>query len=68
MMARKAANALLSLGVKKGDRVALMSPNVPQYVIAFQACAKIGAIVVQVNPLAAAPRCSTTSRTAGPKR
>ncbi|MCB0931112.1 MAG: long-chain fatty acid--CoA ligase [Mycobacterium sp.] len=55
MMARKAANALLSLGVKKGDRVALMSPNVPQYVIAFQACAKIGAIVVQVNPLAAAP-------------
>ena len=55
MMARKAANALISLGVKKGDRVALMSPNVPQYVIAFQACAKIGAIVVQVNPLAAAP-------------
>lgn len=55
MMARKAANALIALGVKKGDRVALMSPNVPQYVIAFQACAKIGAIVVQVNPLAAAP-------------
>ena len=55
MMARKTANALISLGVKKGDRVALMSPNVPQYVIAFQACAKIGAIVVQVNPLAAAP-------------
>lgn len=55
MMARKTANALISLGVKKGDRVALMSPNVPQYAIAFQACAKIGAIVVQVNPLAAAP-------------
>ena len=55
MMARKAANALTSLGVKKGDRVALMSPNVPQYVIAYQACAKIGAIVVQVNPLAPTP-------------
>lgn len=55
MMARKAANALASLGVKKGDRVALMSPNVPQYVIAFQACAKLGAIVVQVNPLSAGP-------------
>ena len=55
MMARKTANALATLGVKKGDRVALMSPNVPQYVIAFQACAKLGAIVVQVNPLAAAP-------------
>jgi len=55
MMARKAANALTALGVKKGDRVALMSPNVPQYVIAYQACAKIGAIVVQVNPLAPTP-------------
>ena len=55
MMARKTANALTQLGVKKGDRVALMSPNVPQYVIAFEACAKIGAIVVQVNPLAAGP-------------
>lgn len=54
-MARRLANSLLSLGVKKGDRVAIMSPNVPQYVIAFQACAKIGAIVVPVNPLAAAP-------------
>jgi len=55
MMARKAAGALIGLGVKKGDRVALMSPNLPQYVIAYQACAKIGAIVVQVNPLAALP-------------
>jgi len=55
MLARKTANALIDLGVKKGDRVALMAPNVPQYVIAFQACAKIGAIVVQVNPLAAVP-------------
>ncbi|GJF16687.1 CoA ligase [Mycolicibacterium cyprinidarum] len=54
-MARKAANALVTLGVKKGDRVAIMAPNVPQYVIAFQACAKLGAIVVPVNPLAAAP-------------
>ena len=54
-MARKAANALTALGVKKGDRVALMSPNVPQYVIGYQACAKIGAVVVQVNPLAPTP-------------
>lgn len=55
LMARKTANGLLSLGVKKGDRVAIMAPNVPQYCIAFQACAKIGAIVVPVNPLAAMP-------------
>jgi len=55
MMARKTANSLISLGVKKGDRVAIMSPNLPQYCIAFQACAKLGAIVVPVNPLAAMP-------------
>ena len=58
MMARKAANALITLGVKKGDRVAIMSPNLPQYVIAFQACAKLGAIVVPINPLAAGPEVS----------
>ncbi len=55
LLARKTANSLTSLGVKKGDRVALMAPNVPQYCIAFQACAKLGAIVVPVNPLAALP-------------
>lgn len=55
MISRKLANSLASLGVQKGDRVALMSPNVPQYCIAFQACAKLGVIVVPVNPLAALP-------------
>lgn len=52
------ANALLEMGVKKGDRVAFMIPNVPQYVIALQACFKIGAIVVPVNPLAPQPEVS----------
>ncbi len=45
------AAALSGLGVQKGDRVALMLPNCPQYVYAFYACMKIGAVVVQVNPL-----------------
>lgn len=52
------ANGLLKMGVKKGDRVAFMAPNVPQYVIALQACYKIGAIVVPINPLAPAPEVS----------
>lgn len=52
MMARKIANSMSASGVKKGDRVAIMAPNVPQYTIAFQACAKLGAIVVPINPLA----------------
>jgi long-chain acyl-CoA synthetase len=45
------ANALSHLGVRKGDRVAVMLPNVPQAVIAYYGALKIGAVVVQVNPL-----------------
>ncbi|MBI5305050.1 MAG: alpha/beta fold hydrolase [Chloroflexi bacterium] len=45
------ANALSNLGVKKGDRVALLLPNSPQMVIAYYAALKIGAIVVSLNPL-----------------
>ncbi len=44
------ANALYQLGVRKGDRVALMLPNTPQFVIAFFATMKIGAVVVNNNP------------------
>ncbi|MEM2926155.1 MAG: acetate--CoA ligase [Candidatus Bathyarchaeia archaeon] len=40
----KLANALKSLGVKKGDRVGLYLPMIPQLPIAMLACAKIGAI------------------------
>ena len=43
-VARRLANAFLDLGVKKGDRVAIMSPNVPQYLLAMHAVWKIGAI------------------------
>jgi long-chain acyl-CoA synthetase len=44
------ANALYQLGVRKGDRVALMLPNSPHYVIAFFAAARIGAVIVNNNP------------------
>ena len=43
--------ALAALGVAKGDRVALIMPNCPQYVIAYYATARLGAIVVGNNPL-----------------
>ncbi|MBU2490532.1 MAG: long-chain fatty acid--CoA ligase [Proteobacteria bacterium] len=45
------ARALTSLGVKKGDRVAVCLPNVPQAIIANMAVLRMGAVVVQVNPL-----------------
>lgn len=44
------ANGLQSLGIQKGDRVAIMLPNCPQAVIAYYAVLMMGAIVVQVNP------------------
>ncbi len=40
----KLANAIKSLGVKKGDRVAIYMPMIPEAVIAMLACARIGAI------------------------
>jgi long-chain acyl-CoA synthetase len=43
--------ALISLGVKKGDRVALLLPNSPPYIIAYYATLKIGALIVNLNPL-----------------
>ncbi|MCW2598672.1 MAG: Long-chain-fatty-acid--CoA ligase [Frankiales bacterium] len=45
------AGALAGLGVQKGDRVALVLPNCPQNVIAFFATLRLGAVVVEHNPL-----------------
>jgi long-chain acyl-CoA synthetase len=42
---------LQDLGVKKGDRVAVMLPNIPQTVISFYGILLAGGIVVPVNPL-----------------
>jgi len=40
-----------SLGLQKGDRVAIMMPNVPQYPVAVAAILRAGLVVVNVNPL-----------------
>ena len=45
------ARALLNLGVKKGDKVAMLLPNIPQIVIANYAAFRIGAVAVMNNPL-----------------
>ncbi len=49
--ANRFAIALQRLGVKKGDRIAIALPNIPQYAIAFYGALKAGAIVVPTNPL-----------------
>ena len=48
-LARKIARGLLSLGIERGDRVALWAPNVPEWVVLQFALAKIGAVLVTVN-------------------
>lgn len=45
------ANGLADLGVLPGDRVALVLPNCPQFVIAYFGALRAGAIVVPCNPL-----------------
>jgi long-chain acyl-CoA synthetase len=50
-LANRLANALIDLGVKKGDRVALYMPNCPQFLIAYSGILKAGGIVVTTSPL-----------------
>ncbi len=47
----RAAEGLRRLGVQKGDPVALVLPNCPQHIVAFYAVLRLGAIVVEHNPL-----------------
>jgi len=49
------AQALTDLGVRPGDRVAIMLPNLPQTVVANYAVLRMGAIAVMVNPLYTVP-------------
>ncbi len=51
----RAAQGLHRLGVRAGDRVALILPNCPQHIVAFYAAQRLGAIVVEHNPRYTAP-------------
>ena len=50
-LSRAMAAYLHSIGLVKGDRVALMMPNIPQYPVAVAAVLRAGLVVVNVNPL-----------------
>ena len=49
-MADSIAAALVDMGVKKGDRVGMFMPNIPQFVPAYFGILKAGGVVVAVNP------------------
>jgi len=50
-LSNKLAHSLLNLGIKKGDRVALCLPNIPQFLICYFGAIRAGAIVVPCSPL-----------------
>jgi long-chain acyl-CoA synthetase len=50
-LSNKFAAALAALGVKKGERVALFLPNIPQFVIAYYGVLKAGAVLTAISPL-----------------
>lgn len=47
----RTASALHGLGLKKGDRVSIMLPNCPDFVIAYYAILSLGGVVVNTNPM-----------------
>ncbi|HLK58990.1 MAG TPA: long-chain fatty acid--CoA ligase [Chthonomonadaceae bacterium] len=48
---RRLAAGFASLGIREGDRVALLLPNCPPFVLGYYAAAMLGAVVVPSNPL-----------------
>jgi len=64
---RALAAYLQSLGLQRGDRVALMMPNVPQYPASVAAVLRAGFVVVNVNPLYTARELEHQLKDAGAK-
>jgi len=54
-LSNQVAGSLQAAGVRRGDRVGLMLPNVPQFVIAYYGILKAGGVVVPMNVLLRAP-------------
>lgn len=48
-MANRLANALSQMGITRGDRVAVMLPNWPEFVCAYYAVARMGVVIVPMN-------------------
>jgi len=47
--AKNLAKAFLHMGIKKGDRIAVLMPNSPEYLFTYMACSMIGAVLVGIN-------------------
>jgi long-chain acyl-CoA synthetase len=56
--ARRAASALLRLGVRRGDRVGILLPNTPEYLIALNGIWMAGGVAMAISPLMVAEEVS----------
>lgn len=65
--ASRCANGLRSLGLERGDRVALFLPNIPEFVIAYLGTLKLGAIAVSLNAMLKHDEIMPILRDSGPK-
>ncbi len=61
------SSMLASMGVGKGDRVAIITPNAPHYTITYYAAARIGAVITGCNPLYTKREMEHQLRDAGAK-
>jgi long-chain acyl-CoA synthetase len=59
------AKALVTLGIGKGDRVGIMLPNCPQYIVAAFATLRLGGVVVNINPIYTARELSNVAVDSG---
>ncbi len=51
LLSNQLANSLVKLGVRKGDRVAILLPNIPQFIVSFFGILKAGGVVTAISPL-----------------
>jgi acetyl-CoA synthetase len=65
VMINHATNALIELGVKPFDRVAVCSPSIPEAIVAMLAITRLGATHVVINPDSAAASMATQLNDAG---
>jgi len=61
------ATSLSKLGIAKGDRVGIMLPNCPQYLVSFFAIVRLGAIVTNINPIYTPREVEMVAKDAGIK-
>jgi long-chain acyl-CoA synthetase len=65
--ATQLAAGLRTLGIEKGDRILVMLPNCPEVLIAYQAIARAGAVIIPVLPLLKPPEVHYIAANSGAK-